>query len=71
MEYEKPFKMHLIDKESLSDYEGGVLTIGFSELHLNQSFRYTLLSCQMINPGLLKVILSFYPVRKNTRNSIN
>ncbi len=71
LEYEKPFKMHLIDKESLSDYEKGVLSIGFSEVHLNRSFKYTILSCQMINPGLLKVILSFHPVRNNSNNLIN
>ncbi len=67
LEYEKPFKTHLIDKESLLDYEKGMLAIGFSEVDLNPGFKYTILSCQMINPGLLKVILSFYPVRKNSR----
>lgn len=71
LEYEKPFKTHLIDKESLSDYEKGVLAIGFSEVHLNRGFRYTIFSCQMINPGLLKVILSFHPVIKNSKNIIN
>ncbi len=68
LEYEKPFKTHLIDKESLSDYEKGILAIGFSEVQLSRGFRYTILSCQMITPGLLKVILSFHPVRKNSIN---
>ena len=71
LEYEKPFKTHLIDKESLSDYEKGVLAIGFSEVHLDRGFKYRISSCQMINPGLLKVILSFHPARKNSRNTIN
>ena len=70
LEYEKPFKTHLVDKESLSDYEKGVLEIGFSEVRLNPGFRYAILSCRMINPGLLKVILSIHPGRKNSRNSM-
>jgi hypothetical protein len=71
LEYEKPFKTHLMDKESLSDYDKGILAIGFSEVHLNPGFRYTILSCRMINPGLLKVTLGFHPVRKNSSNTIN
>jgi hypothetical protein len=71
LEYEKPFKTHLIDKESLSDAEKGVLAIGFSEVQLNPGFRYTILSCRMINPGLLKVTLGFRPARKNSSNTIN
>jgi hypothetical protein len=71
LEYEKPFRTHLVDKESLSDYEKEILEIGFSEVCLNPGFRYAILSCRMINPGLLKVILSIHPGRKNSINSIN
>ena len=71
LDYEKPFKTHLIDKEILSDYEKEVLKIGFSEVQLNRDFRYTILTCQMINPGLLKVILSFHIQNKNLKHTIN
>ena len=71
MEYEKPFRTHLIDRESLLDQEKGVLKIGFSEVQLKQGFKYTLLSCQMINPGLLRVNLSFHQIRKNSENKFN
>ena len=71
MEYEKPLKTHLIDKQYLLEMGKGILTIGFSEVQLKQGYRYTVLSCQMINPGLFKVILSFHQDRKNLENTIN
>ena len=64
LNYEKPFKTHHIDKENLIDQEKGGLDIGFSEVQLNHGFRYTILSYKMINPGLLKVVLSFHPQKK-------
>lgn len=71
LEFGKPFRTHLVDNQLLSDQEKGVLTIGFSEVQLKRGFRYTVLSCQMINPGLLKVILSFHQFRKNSERTIN
>ncbi len=71
MEYEKPLKTHLIDKHYLLEMGKGILTIGFSEVQLKQGYRYTVLSCHMINPGLFKVILSFHKDRKNLENTIN
>jgi len=71
MEYEKPIRAHLIDIESLLRQEKGIVGIGFSEVKLKPGFRYTVLSCQMINPGLLKVILSFHQIRKKSVNTIN
>ena len=70
-EFGKPFRTHLVDNQLLSGQEKGVLTIGFSEVQLKRGFRYTVLSCQMINPGLLKVILSFHQLRKNSERTIN
>jgi len=70
-DYEKPFKTHLIDQKTFSDYEKEGQEIGFSELELNHGFRYTILSCQMINSGLLKVILSFHLQNKNFKSTIN
>jgi hypothetical protein len=59
MEYEKPFRMHLIEADALSDYEKGGNEVGFSEVHLNHGFSYSLFSYRMITPGLLKIILNF------------
>jgi len=65
-EFRKPLRTHLIKKETLSNYEKGGLEVGFSEIQLNQRFRYTILSCQRIKGNLIKVILSFQ--RKNKQN---
>lgn len=64
VDYRKPFRTHLIKRETLSDYEKGRVEVGFSEVQLNSRFRYSLLSCQMIRGGLLKVILSFHRIEK-------
>ena len=69
--YNKPFRTHLIEKEILSDYEKGNLDIGFSEVQLNQSFSYNILSWQSINPIMLKVILRIHPLKNNMRKTIN
>ena len=58
-EYSKPFKTHLIKKETLADFEKGEAEVEFSEVHLKHGFKYSMLSCQMIKGGLIKVILSF------------
>ena len=71
LDFEKPFKTHLIDREARFDYEEGFLKIGFSELQLHRGLRYTIISCRIINPGLLKVILSFQSLKNKTENIIH
>ena len=63
-EYIKPFKTHLIKKETLADYEKGEAGVEFSEVQLNLGFKYSMLSCQMIKDGLINVILSFQRIYK-------
>jgi len=63
-EYSKPFKTHLIKKKTLADFEKGEAEVEFSEVHLNHGFKYSMLSCQMIKDGLIKVILSFQRINK-------
>ena len=71
LDYNKPFRTHLIEKEILSDYERGSLNIGFSEIQLNQSFSYNILSSIVVNPRLLKVVLNYQPIKNNMKNLIN
>ena len=71
LEYEKPCKTHLIDKESLSDTEKGGLEIGFTEVHLKPGCSYGILSYKMIQPGLVKVILSFKQHRNKLKENVN
>ena len=69
--YNKPFRTHLIEKETLSDYAKGGYKISFSEVQLNQNFSYNILSCMAVNTRLLKVVLSFRPIKNNMRNTIS
>jgi len=57
LEYNKPFRTHLMDKETRYDTEMEDSPIGFSEVKLKPGYHYTLLSYQLINPTLLKIIL--------------
>jgi hypothetical protein len=57
VDYEKPFRSHLFDTDTLSEVEQGGVKIGFSELKLNHGNKYQLISSQVINPRLIKVIL--------------
>lgn len=66
LDYRKPFRTHLIKHETLSEYEKGRVEVGFSEVQLNSRFRYTMLTCQMIKGGLLKVILSYRRINKQS-----
>ena len=64
LDIEKPFKTHFIDNELRSNYDKDIFNIGFSEVQLNRDFRYSVLSYQKINPGQLKVVLSFHPLKR-------
>ena len=64
VEYEKPFRSHLLESDRLSENERGGLEIMFSELKLNHDFKYNIVSYQVINSRLIKIILSFQPVKE-------
>ena len=61
VDFGKPLRTHLIDQDFLSGRAPENIQIGFSELVLNHDFRYNVVSCQLINPMLIKVILDFKP----------
>jgi hypothetical protein len=71
LEYEKPFRMHLIGADTLTDYEKGGNEIGFSEVQLNQGFSYSILSYRMVTPGLLKIILNFKQHKSKSEKNVN
>lgn len=55
----KPLRTHLLDREKDGDLEEEVSVIGFSQIQLKKGFHYEVQSCQLINPGLVKVILRY------------
>jgi hypothetical protein len=62
VEFDKPFRSHLLEKDRLSEIEMGGLEIGFSELKLNHDFKYHIVSYQVMNPRLIKVVLSIQKI---------
>ncbi len=71
LEYDKPFRTHLIGGETLSDFGKGEDEIVFSEVQLYDGFSYSLLSYQMITPGLLKITLGFQQHKNRLEKNIN
>lgn len=57
--YSKPFRTHLIDKENSDEIEDGFMLIGFTEVTLKSGYKYQLISYQVIDSRLIKVILGF------------
>jgi hypothetical protein len=57
----KPFTQVKAGKEMGSKLKEGYTGIGYSELRLKSGYHYTLISSQLINPNLIKVVLGFKP----------
>jgi len=56
MEFNQPYRAHLLGKD-LYDDDIDVSIIGFSEIELKPQYHYSIDSCQLINPKLVKIIL--------------
>jgi len=67
LNYSRPFRVHLMDNGVFDNDENDVSVIGFSEIKLKPGYRYTVMSCQLLNPRLIKVILKYTPtfIRKD------
>ena len=59
--YDKPFRTHNVGKENQNEIEEGLSGISFSEFNLKPGYRYALISSQLINPNLVRVVLRFKP----------
>ncbi len=71
LDYTKPVRTHLIEEKTFTDSENDGLEIAFSEIQLSPGYRYSIISYQIINPGLLKVILDFRPGKNKMNHNIN
>lgn len=71
LDYNRPIRTHLIGKDPVYDAENDDSTIGFSEVRLKPGYHYSVLSCQLINPTLIKIILnssvSIHPSNSNKK----
>ena len=66
--YVKPLRTHKIEKENRSEFEDGLTVIGFSEIKLKSGYFYTLISSQLVDTNLIKVILGFRPAGLKMHN---
>lgn len=57
LDYTRPYRAHLVGNRVLNNYENEVSLIAFSEIKLKPGYHYSILSQQLINPYLMKVIL--------------
>ena len=59
--YDKPLRTHNVGKENRNEIEEGLSGISFSEFNLKPGYQYALISSQLINPNLVRVVLGFKP----------
>ena len=57
--YEMPYKTHLIGQELRKEIEEGYGEIGISEVRLKPGYQYSLITCEVVEPKLIKVIFEF------------
>ena len=55
----KPIRTHLLDRDTNGDLDEEISVIGFSQIQLRKGFHYELISCQLVNPGLVKILLKY------------
>ncbi len=67
----KPIRTHLIGRESGHELEDELIDIRFTEIKLSSGYQYTVLSSQVMDRNLIKVILEFKPLGKNINNERN
>jgi len=57
LDYNKPFRTNFQHGNRMLDGEKDMSLIGFSEITLKPGYHYSVLSCQLSNPTLVKIIL--------------
>ncbi len=67
--FNKPFRTHLIDKEYRDEIEYGLMQIGFAEVILKSRYKYHLITCQSIDSRLIKVVLGFRHMERNSNSN--
>jgi hypothetical protein len=65
---DSPLRTHRIGKRRFEDYTINDPNIGFTEIILNPGFYYTVQSCHVLNPGLIKIVLSYKKMNNNKEN---
>jgi hypothetical protein len=58
VDLERPYRTHLIGKNSLDEFDREEASIDFTEVRLSKKYYYTIKSFEMIKPGLLRILLN-------------
>jgi len=66
--FNRPYRTHLLGKETTEEFEEGLELIGLSQIKLKSGYQYHLMSCQVLDSKLIKVILGFKSRGKNGSN---
>ncbi len=66
-DYGKPFRIHLAGREYNPYYEYDDSVIGFSEIKLNPGYNYRIVSSEIVNSGLIKIILRYRSSREDRK----
>jgi hypothetical protein len=61
LDLEKPYRTHLLGKESMDEFNNGSSKINFTEVRLSKKYYYHVLAYDMTKPGLLRIVLSYWP----------
>jgi hypothetical protein len=57
LDYNKPYRTNFQNGKPPRDYDRDMSLIGFSEIALKPGYHYSVISCQLSNPTLVKIIL--------------
>lgn len=64
----KPMRTHKVGHDALDEFENGFPDTRLAEMKLKSGYQYSLISCQVINDSLLKVILRYRPTGSYMNN---
>ncbi len=64
----KPIRTHLIGRENRPEMEDELIDIRFTEIKLSPGYQYAVLSSQVMDRNLIKVILGYTPSGENIKN---
>jgi len=59
--YDRPYKMHLLDKENQVMFRTGLMAVKTAEIKLDSSFRFTIHNYFLVSRNVLQIDLTYKP----------
>ena len=57
LDFNRPYRTNFQNGKNPGDYDRDMSLIGFSEIALKPGYHYSVISCELSNPSLVKIIL--------------